>query len=234
MAAALADTTPSPTTAPVSTSATQNNAVSGDTELVTPSDSGCVMCQYWLEHIHTNMAIASRKGIKTSDGMEETPFESKILNRAQPIGTDPFSTMDDSASRPDAAVGEMAEDFDESMGFDDFDHMSLIESSEKFGPRDGYPYRPRQVRYSKTKTHETAHGLQKVLTNTVYATLEENCNEHLASPYFRFCQDMIRKYRNIVELMPYDRNDEICMKIKMCDSNSYIKNSPHAITVDLE
>jgi len=195
--------------------------------MVTPSDSSCVMCQYWLEQIHTNMAIASRKGIKTSNGMEETPFESKILNHAAPSGTDPFSTLDDSA--PDTVVGEMAEDFDESMGFDSF-----LESDAKFGPRDGLPYRPRQERYSATKTHVKAHGLQKILTNTVYSTLEENCNEHLPSPYFRFCQDMIRKYRNVVELLPYDRNDEICMKIKMCDANSYIKNSPHAITVDLE
>ena len=73
-----------------------------------------------------------------------------------------------------------------------------------------------------------------MLANTVYSTLESNCNNQMPSPFFKYCQTMVLNTRHIVALLPYDRNDQICMKIKMCDANSYIKKSPHAISLDLE
>jgi len=206
-----------------STSASQNKAGS-EMSMVSPSNYACVTCQYLLEHIHAEMAIATRKGTETimSKGARpETTFEEMHLTGSE-------------GSMPSTEPLMM----DIKNATDDADAISFLEwhggAGTAFDPTDSLPYRPRQMRYAHTQTHENAQELQKVLANTVYSTLEANCNNQMPSPFFKHCGTMVEHTRKIVQLLPYDRNDEICMKIKMCDANSYIKNSPHAITLDLE
>jgi len=97
-------------------------------------------------------------------------------------------------------------------------------------------WRPQQVRYqnlydgplrAQKRAQERFENNQ--MYATVYETVEDICTKRMPKPFYGFCGRLLSQYQKIAQGIRWrDRPDAVCMAMKMCTRQSYIRRGPHA------
>jgi hypothetical protein len=106
----------------------------------------------------------------------------------------------------------------------------------RFRDTDMREYRPNDMRYDITSpmapnayTQQRRYEFE-VMSAMVYQSFVSLCKARMPEPYFGMCGKMVSQYRTISEGLHYgDRPDEVCVRMQMCNPESYVVNSAHAL-----
>jgi len=97
--------------------------------------------------------------------------------------------------------------------------------------RDFLHYRPGLARFWRRPTAQIATMAEQ---ERILMLLEELCSGRWTSPYLQICLTIVSKFQQVSDLIQTARADEICQRINLCDTTSYVANSAHAPVVGLD
>lgn len=174
------------------------NTRTGRAKLVTPDDIKCVMCQFWLQRVEGDAALALAQA-----------GDQPIMLQTEEVPAQGVSLVETGASAK----------WEEKRfrGSDMLAHRPKESRMVGFGT---------SALPAATKAQEDY--FYSFMFNFEYQKMHELCAQRSPAEFFHLCGDFLGNWRDIIEGLWYrDRVEHICMKINFCSVGTYIRRAAH-------
>ncbi len=193
---------------------------------VDTSQDQCVMCQYLIERMETNVRQAAvfpsfAAGPQVTAALAGDVMEAPIRKAA--AGSAPFRRAAVAASAPAASAGGAADSSPPPLS-------SFVELAAQQTPREiaaaGMIATTRAAtRYQRTMERQKYNEIYRI----VDLTLDDVCEQGMPNSYYAYCKNLYNVQPDVVDGLRYQyRPTDICFRIGMCDGSSYITKGMHS------
>jgi len=216
--------TPAPASPTASIPQGRMSRLSGAAARISVDDSQCVMCQYLVQRVQSEMSRFTTFQAAGAGDVTLLEVDATVTQKDAPM-----DDAEDAERFSEDADSIMPPNVNPSAG-ENVATPKQLRIEDQLSIRPPFTRVDSSVSPSPDPQREQERFIYEQMVQTVYDRLAGMCGTRVPEQYLSYCNNILQNFRNVAQGLRYgDRPDQVCMRYDYCDAQSYIRSSPHNI-----